>query len=113
MRDFKDFRVNGAHFGIGTIETTNGAAVLARRDELLDAMERLRQHEDYTDIIFAVIDIVHECTTLLVAAHPQETAAAFQIAAKNEHTVEIPAILSRKKNIVPLLGRIGRDVSDG
>ncbi|MEP6775758.1 MAG: putative manganese-dependent inorganic diphosphatase, partial [Chloroflexota bacterium] len=42
MTDFKEFVVEGARFGIGTIETASGAEVLARRDELLAAMETLR-----------------------------------------------------------------------
>jgi manganese-dependent inorganic pyrophosphatase len=110
-RDFKEFHVNGSRFGIGTIETTSGAAVLARCDELLEAMEGLQRREKYAEILFAVIDIVHQCTTLLVAAHPEATAMAFQTAACDGHSVEVPGILSRKKNIVPLLRTIAEEIS--
>src|SRR5262249_35951723 len=64
MADFKDFNVDDRLFGIGVIETTDGAAVLARRDELRVAMDRLRER-GYTTVLFAVIDIMHEKTTLL------------------------------------------------
>ena len=77
--DFKDFNAEGAHFGIGVIETTNGADVLARRADLLREMARLRE-SGYTTLLFAVIDILRERTTILIAGHPEPVAAAFDAA---------------------------------
>lgn len=103
--DFKEFNVEDHHFGIGTIETTNAGDVLARQDELLASMERLRQR-GYTCVLFAVIDIVHERTTLLVEGHPDAVAGAFDAPLQDHHVLELPGILSRKKHIVPRLGAI-------
>src|SRR5207237_9168937 len=52
LADFKDFSAEGCLFGIGVIETPNGAEVLARRAELLAAMGRLRER-GYTSVLFA------------------------------------------------------------
>jgi manganese-dependent inorganic pyrophosphatase len=110
LADFKEFSVEGGHFGIGTIETGNGADVLARRDELLATLARQREH-GYTSVIFAVIDIIHEQTTLLVEGHPDAVAAAFDAPLVAANTIQLPGILSRKKHIVPLLSALGRRIA--
>jgi manganese-dependent inorganic pyrophosphatase len=107
--DFKDFSVDGSHFGIGVIETTNGDAVLARRDELLAEMARLRER-GYTSVLFAVIDILREQTTILAAGHAGAVAEAFGVPLAEDYTIHLPGILSRKKQIVPLLGGIARRI---
>jgi manganese-dependent inorganic pyrophosphatase len=107
--DFKDFSIDGSHFGVGMIETTNGVAVLTRAKELLAAMQHLRDR-GYTSVLFAVIDIVRERTTVLVEGHPRAVAEGFNVPLTDEHTLELPGILSRKKHIVPLLGAINRNI---
>ena len=107
--DFKDFNVDGAHFGIGVIETANGADVLARRDELLREMAKLRER-GYTSVLFAVVDIMREATTILAVGHPDAVAAAFG-AELEDAAIRLPGILSRKKQIVPLLGAINREIA--
>ena len=110
--DFKEFRVEGNLFGIGVIETTNGAEMLARRDEMLAAMAALRAG-GYADVLFAVIDLGRERTTILIDGHPAEVTAAFDAALQRGDTIELPGILSRKKHIVPLLNTISRSISAG
>ena len=83
--------------------------MLARRAELLAALDRVRG-QGYTSVIFAVIDIVREQTTLLVAGHPEALAATFQAPLADETTVTLPGILSRKKNIVPQFGTLARNI---
>jgi manganese-dependent inorganic pyrophosphatase len=107
--DFKEFNVDGARFGIGVIETANGEAVLSRRDELLPAMDRVRG-SGYSCVLFAVIDIVRERTSILVDGCPDAAAAAFGTPLTDDRVLELPAILSRKKNIVPLLGDIAAGI---
>lgn len=105
MGDFKEFTVDGHRFGIGTIETTNGDAVLARQGEMLRTMAQLRER-GYAMVLFAVIDILRERTTLLIEGNASAVASAFDTELVSEHTIELPRILSRKKNIVPLLGPV-------
>jgi len=106
--DFKDFTIDGRDLGIGVIETTNGSDVLARRDDLLAAMERLRDEHGYATMLFAVIDILREETTILIVGHEPEVAATFDAPLREAHTIALPGILSRKKHIVPALSALGR-----
>ena len=91
MTDFKEFVVDDARFGIGTIETASGADVLARRDELLAAMETLHERGSYTSVIFGIIDIVKVQTILLVVGHPEAVAATF----------EMPLVMARYSTCPP------------
>ena len=109
--DFKEFTAGSSKFGIGTIETTSGADVLSRRDEILEELGRLRNREGYDSVIFAVIDIVRGRTTLLVQGHTEAVAAAFDTAAASPDSVDLPGIVSRKKHIVPVLGTLARSIA--
>lgn len=110
MADFKEFTVEGGHFGVGAFETTNVASVLSRREELLQAMEQLRER-GYMSVLFAIIDIISERTTLLIVGHPEAAAATFGATLENGNSITVPSILSRKKHIVPLLTTLGRSIS--
>jgi manganese-dependent inorganic pyrophosphatase len=112
MSDFKEFRVEDYHFGIGVFETADGDEVLSRRAELLDAMRRL-QSKGYTSMLFAVIDIIRENTTILAVGHAQAVAETFGAALEDGHTVRLQGILSRKKHIVPLLGNLAQRIGSG
>ncbi len=101
--DFKEFTIDGLDLGIGVIETTSGPDVLARRDELLSAMTRLRTEHGYASMLFAVIDILREHTTVLVVGHEAAVAATFDTPLEDGHSIQLPGILSRKKHIVPAL----------
>jgi manganese-dependent inorganic pyrophosphatase len=108
--DFKDFNVDGSLFGVGVIETTNGADVLARRDEILAEMARLRQG-GYTAVLFAVIDILREHTTVLIEGHETAIAEVFEADLRDGHVIDLDGILSRKKQIAPQLGTIRRHIA--
>jgi manganese-dependent inorganic pyrophosphatase len=103
--DFKELKVDGTQFGIGVIETTNAGDVLARRHELLHEMAKLGER-GYASVLFAVIDILHERTTLLIAGHAAAVAEAFNLPLENDHLLHVPGIVSRKKNLVPMLSTI-------
>lgn len=109
MSDFKEFSIEGHHFGVGAFETTSQAEVLSRRDELLEAMVNLRER-GYTSVLFAVIDIIKESTTILVVGHEEAVAETFGAPLEDSHTIHRPGILSRKKHIVPLLGGLARRI---
>ena len=107
--DWKEFTVEGQRFGIGVIETTNRASVLARRDELLEAMARV-QATEYSSVLFAVVDIVAETTRLLVVGYEEDAAETFGGTRVDAHTIDLPGIVSRKKHLVPQLGALVRRI---
>ena len=96
---------------MGTFESANGDAVLARSGEVLEVMDRL-QGRGYTSVMFAVIDILRECTTILVSGHTLAAAETFGGSMEDTHTIKLHGILSRKKDIVPLLPALAKRIGD-
>jgi manganese-dependent inorganic pyrophosphatase len=105
QNDFKEFSVEGHDFGISVIETTDAESVLARRDDLLPAMRNLRGR-GYRSVIFSIVDVANERTTLLVEGHEDAVAETFGGEREDENTIYLPGILSRKKDLVPQLGAL-------
>jgi manganese-dependent inorganic pyrophosphatase len=105
--DFKEFVIGTAKFGVGTVETASPAPILARKAELLKAMERLAQERDYLSFLFMIVDIIHLRCHLLVCGQERVVAEAFERdLGDDRHTVVIPDLVSRKKQVVPVLPRI-------
>jgi inorganic pyrophosphatase/exopolyphosphatase len=66
--------------------------------------------QGYTSILFAVIDIVKESTTILISGHAGAAADTFAAPLEDDNTIHLPGILSRKKHIVPLLGNLAQRI---
>lgn len=106
LADFKEFALGDLRFGISTVETVNASAVAAMRAQLLEEMRSLREERRYASLLLMVLDIAHEQTEILVEGHEREVAEALGRPLRNGHLLEFPGIVSRKKQIVPLLPAI-------
>jgi manganese-dependent inorganic pyrophosphatase len=101
-RDAKEYQVRpGRNLCIAQIETV-GLALLERRLELLDAMERARRIGGYVLYALMLTDIVQRRTALLVAGDPNPVARALEVEA-TDHVLDLPGVMSRKKQVVPRL----------
>jgi manganese-dependent inorganic pyrophosphatase len=112
LADFKEFRIDGCNFGVSTFETADGAEVLSRERQVLDAMDAIRRR-GYDSVLFAVIDIIRESTTILAVGNAEAVAQTFDAVLEDGHAVQVPGILSRKKHIVPLLGGLAQRITAG
>jgi manganese-dependent inorganic pyrophosphatase len=103
--DFKSFAIDGARFGVGVIETGDAGQVLSRRRELLKTMRTVRG-EAYESVLLVVTDVVHKRTTVLISGKEAAVARAFGARLVGGNALELDGVYSRKKQVVPLLGRI-------
>ena len=104
--DFKEFTVNNARFGIGYMETTDRSQVDAVQDELVAEMQRLRADRGYAVMLFIVIDIRRDESEIFVAGQEEAVAEAFERDLALPHSFVLPGVVSRKKQVVPLLPHI-------
>jgi manganese-dependent inorganic pyrophosphatase len=101
-RDAKEYPVgDGQSICISQIETV-GDAVLARRDELLTALERMREGRGYLLSALMVTDIVAKHTRMLVAGDSAPLERVFGRPVQ-EGTIDLPGVMSRKKQVAPKL----------
>jgi manganese-dependent inorganic pyrophosphatase len=111
--DFKEFTVGDTRFAIGTVETASPATIEKRIPELLSTMRLLAQERGYTSFLFMIVDIIHmRCHLLLSGA---ERAVAEVLGAPLEadgHSLVVEDLVSRKKQLVPLLPRIQAALSE-
>ena len=104
LADFKEFIFGQRHYGVGALEMMNRALLSDKlRAELLAEMSRLRQRRGYDSILLMISDIIRNETELLVVGRAEEIAEAFQRPLENEHSLVVESILSRKKQVVPVL----------
>jgi manganese-dependent inorganic pyrophosphatase len=111
--DFKEFTVRNARFAIGTVETASPATIEKRTDELLTTMSRLSSERGYTSFLFMIVDIINLRCHLLI--HDGEFAVAEALGVPLEadgHSAIIEGLVSRKKQLAPLLPRIEGILSD-
>ena len=102
-RDAKEYEVDsGKTITIAQIETVGTAPVLERKDELLSAMESLREARESPLYALMVTDIVTKGTHLLVSGDMAPVARSFEAEAE-DHMLELPGVMSRKKQVAPRL----------
>src|SRR4051795_3363093 len=101
-RDAKEYAVgDGQKLVIAQIETV-GDAVLARRDELLDELQALREARGAVLYALMVTDIMAKGTKMLVAGEhaPLERVFGQPVI---DGTLDLPGVMSRKKQVAPKL----------
>jgi manganese-dependent inorganic pyrophosphatase len=101
-RDAKEYQVRGGHtICIAQIEVV-GKDLLERSDELLETMHHRREDKDYLLYALMVTDILTKGTELLVAGDVAAVSRAFD-APSSDSTIELPGVMSRKKEVAPKL----------
>jgi manganese-dependent inorganic pyrophosphatase len=100
-RDAKHYDANGRTVCIAQIETV-GEAVLARSEELLEAMHRLRERRGYAMYALMITDIIAKGTWLLVSGEEGKVERA--LGERDERgVIDLPGVMSRKKQVAPRL----------
>ena len=104
--DFKSFVFGRANVGIGQVEVGDKDTILLRKAEILAEMTRYQLRQGFDLMVLMVTDILREGTELLAVGKTRFVEGAFNQALK-DHSVYLPGVLSRKKQVVPpILGAV-------
>lgn len=103
--DYKVFHLEGRRLGVGQFNTMDLEHTLKRREELLEEMAVLRAEADLDAVLVMVTDPIQEASEVLYTVmDPRLVEAAFgRLEAVG--SVRIPGMVSRKKQMIPLLTR--------
>lgn len=105
--DFKEFTVRDLKFAIGTVETASPSSIKKRIVELLETMHDITQDRGYASFLFMIVDILNMNCHLLIWGGEQAVSEAFGVPLEEDgHTAIVEGLVSRKKQVVPLLPRI-------
>ncbi|HEV2744825.1 MAG TPA: putative manganese-dependent inorganic diphosphatase [Rubrobacter sp.] len=101
-RDAKEYGTSsGERVSVSQIETV-GPGLLERKDELVAALEDLREENEYVFTALMVTDITQGGTQLLCVGDCSSVHLAFDAQPKNG-AIELPGVMSRKKQVAPAL----------
>jgi manganese-dependent inorganic pyrophosphatase len=101
-RDAKVYEAgNGQTLCIAQIETV-GPGVLGRREELLEAMHKVRERRGYVTFALMITDILEKGTSLLVSGDEARVERALG-ARDGDGVIDLPGVMSRKKQLAPRL----------
>lgn len=103
--DSKKYPVGNKNIRVSTLETTNPGVILERKAGLIDAIGAvLKEEKDTDDVLLFIVDIFKEEATALVYNQFTKNIieASFGVTVEGDTKV-LPGIVSRKKQIVPVL----------
>ena len=101
--DFKEYNLGGHRIGISQVTTMESGKMLAKKKDLLGAMQSLQEesHEDLT--LLMITDVLREGTELLFLGDGEIIRQAFNLDSIGKNRVFLKDIMSRKKQMVPAL----------
>ena len=100
--DFKEFHIAGHELGIGQVTCLNSEHILERTDEFLGIMRDTVRKRGYDMMLLMLTDVLREGTQLLFLGDESIIRQAFNVEVRG-NTCFLPNIMSRKKQIVPML----------
>ncbi len=102
--DSKEYELGGKQLRITVLETTAPQVLLARKAALLAAMPRVAAEDGADEVLCFVVDILREEATLLIPNDFVRGLAerSFGVSVTGD-TVVLPGVMSRKKQIIPVL----------
>jgi manganese-dependent inorganic pyrophosphatase len=102
--DSKEYTVDGVDFRVSVLETTSPATVLSRKASLMAAMDGVAKEDGAQQVLLFVVDILREEATMLIPNALSKTVAekSFGVNVTGD-TVVLPGVMSRKKQIIPML----------
>lgn len=102
--DSKEYNIDGHELRISVLETTAPQVLLDRKASLMAAMPAVADEDGAEQVLLFIIDILNEEATLLVPNDlTRKIAEASFSCTVSSDTVVLPGIMSRKKQIIPVL----------
>ncbi len=106
QRDFKNFDMSGNKVGVAQLTAVSFDLLKNRKAEYLDDMQTLQKEQGYKSLVLMLTDIQSEGTELLVVGENQlEIGRAFHASMEN-HSAWVAGLMSRKKQVIPVLEKV-------
>lgn len=102
--DSKEYELSDKKLRITVLETTAPEVILARKQALLEAMRSVAAEDQVDEVLLFVVDILREEATMLIPNDVVKTIAekSFGVSV-NGDSIVLPGVMSRKKQIIPVL----------
>lgn len=102
-KDYKTYTIKNAKIGLGQVITTDIKDVLDKKDEYIELLNKVCDHNDYLYVCLFVTDILKNGTYVLYSDRAKDSLEmGFNISNIKQGTF-LKNIVSRKKQILPVL----------
>jgi manganese-dependent inorganic pyrophosphatase len=105
MADYKEFHIAGFPLAVSQITCMDSPQLLQRREEFLALMKQVAQDKGFSMVLLMLTDVLLEGTQLLFIGDEEIICQAFNVLPK-DNTVFLPQVMSRKKQIIPMLSAL-------
>ena len=103
--DYKEFRIAGQELAISQITCADCESLLGRKEEFLTLMEKTAAEGKFDLVALMLTDVLRSGTRLLFVGDEDTVRQAFHVQPRGNE-VFLPGILSRKKQIIPMLSAL-------
>ena len=100
--DYKVFHIAEHNIGVSQITCADASGLLARGEEFMAYMKKLQKEKDFDFVILMLTDVLQEGSHLLYVGSDEDMQQAFGAAPKDK-SMFLPGVMSRKKQIIPML----------
>ena len=103
--DFKEFHIAGYNFAVSQITCVDSERHLRRKEEFLALMEKTMAEHEYSMMLLMLTDVLLEGSKILCLGGEDTFQQAFNTELK-DHEAFLPKVMSRKKQIIPMLSAL-------
>jgi manganese-dependent inorganic pyrophosphatase len=103
--DVKEYTEQGARFSVSQIETDNPGPLVARKAEIITALNRICDAKDYLFSALLVTDVT-VLDSLLFVSEKKSIVAHLNFPIMDEGIYILKEVVSRKKQLIPLLSEL-------
>ena len=103
--DYKEFHIAGHDLAVAQITCVDSPKMLERKDEFLTLMRKTAREQDFSMMILMLTDVLLEGTQIIYLGDDDTIRQAFNVSPK-ENTVFLPHVMSRKKQVIPMLSAL-------
>ena len=103
--DYKEFHIAGHDLAVAQVTCVDSPAMLERKDEFLQLMKKTAREKNFSMVILMLTDVLLEGTQIIYLGDEEIITQAFNVSPK-ENTVFLPKIMSRKKQVIPMLSAL-------
>ncbi len=104
--DYKEFHIAGHDLAVSQITCMDSDRLLARKDEFFAEMTQILQKKGLDSVVLMLTDVLLEGTYLLFVGDEDNIRQAFSIKETEENVSFLPRIMSRKKQVIPMLSAL-------
>ena len=103
--DYKEFHIAGHDLAVAQITCVDSPAMLERKEEFMSLMKKTAEEKDFSMMILMLTDVLLEGSQLIFLGEDETIHQAFGVQSK-DNVVFLPHIMSRKKQVIPMLSAL-------